>query len=59
MTKPTRFTLHIISIALMIGTLQLGLWLSTDTMMLIFTVIGSMAFGFGWKRITDYLIDKK
>lgn len=58
MTKSTRFTLHFISIVLMIAVLNLGHWLSTDTMMLIFTAIGSITFGFGWKRATDYLIEQ-
>ena len=58
MTKPTQLTLHAISIALMIGVLQLGLWLSTDIMLTILTAIGSMAWGVGWKFTTDYLLKK-
>jgi len=59
MTKLTPFTLHVLSIVLMVVTLQLGFWLlGNDTMMIILTAIGSVTFGWGWKRATDYLIDK-
>jgi hypothetical protein len=59
MTTFTQFTLHIISVVLMVGTLQLGFkLLGTDTMMTMLAVIGSLAFGFCWKRATDYLTDK-
>ena len=55
-----KFTIHLISFILMIVTLQLGYWLlGNDTMTTILTLIGSLAFGMGWKYITDYLIDQK
>jgi uncharacterized membrane protein len=57
--KPTPFTLHIISLVLMIVTLQLGFWLlGESTMLTVLAVIGSVTFGFAWKRTTDYWINK-
>ena len=54
-----QFALHIASLVLMIAALQLGFWLlGTDTMMTMLAVIGSFAFGFAWKRVTDYLIEQ-
>jgi len=60
MTQTKQFTLHIISLVLMIVTLQLGFWLLGETtMMTVLAVIGSMAFGIAWGKITDYLIEQK
>jgi hypothetical protein len=57
--KPTPFTLHIISLVLMVVTLQLGFWLLGETTMLtVLAVIGSLTFGFAWKHTTDYWINK-
>jgi hypothetical protein len=57
--KHTQFALHIVSLVVMTVTLQLGFWLwGTDIMMTMLAVIGSFAFGWGWVRITNYLIYK-
>ena len=57
--KPTPFTLHIISLVLMVVTLQLGFWLlGESTMLTVLAVIGSLTFGFAWKHTTDYWINK-
>jgi uncharacterized membrane protein len=59
MTQIKQFTLHIISLVLMIATLQLGFWLlGENTMLTVLAVIGSLTFGFGWKHTTDYWINK-
>jgi hypothetical protein len=59
MTQTKQFALHIISLVLMIVTLQLGFWvLGESTMMAVLAVIGSIVFGFAWKHTTDYWINK-
>jgi hypothetical protein len=59
MTQRKQFALHIISLVLMIVTLQLGFWLLGETtMMTVLAVIGILTFGFCWKHATDYWINK-
>jgi hypothetical protein len=57
--KLTPFLLQLLSLVLMIVTLQLGFWLLGEpTMLTVLAVIGSLTFGFAWKHTTDYWINE-
>lgn len=57
MTQQTRFTLHIISIALMAMTIFALYYISPEFAHHLFFVIGSFAFGIGWRKFTDLVIE--
>lgn len=58
MTQQTRIALHILSLALMVTTIFGLQHIDQEFANRVFWVIGSFAFGMGWKRATDYLMDK-
>ena len=57
MTQQTRFTLHLVSLALMVTTIFGLFYISHDFAHHLFFVIGSFAFGIGWRKFTDLLIE--